>query len=250
MAKELATTSSTEVALSTEMEAFLAANAGAGTSADPEHNTIPMIYVLQTNSPQVNKRNDKYVNGAEPGDLWLKSGATPIIKGTEGVMFQPCYFQYVWVEWKPNREGFVTSHKKRPIDAEQKQMDPNDDRLFWVRPNGNQVIETCYVYGFVDMKYPYVIPLSSSGYRVAREWNADVRNKVYNDKTLPAWATRYRLKTVLRNNSKGEWFTLGFEYVPGFPTDSQLRNGKDFESGIETGEKRTEQPHSEDNIPF
>lgn len=250
MAKELATAANTAVSDNSELEALLAANAGAGTSSDPEHNTIPMIYVLQTNSPQVNKRNDKYVKDAEPGDLWLKNGVTPVVKGTEGVLFQPCHLQWAWVEWKPNREGFVAAHNTRPADASQQQTDPNDDRLSWVRSNGNLVVETCYVYGLINMHQPYVIPLSSSGFRVARDWNTDIRNRKHNGRTLPVFGTKYKLKTVLRNNAKGEWFTLGFEFVEGLPSADEVKNGLDFFKSVSAGEKRAEQPHVEEEIPF
>lgn len=250
MAKnEVTVAATTDVAqVDAELEALLEANAGAGVSTDPSHNTIPMIYVLQTNSPQVNKRNDKYVNGAEPGDLWLKNGITPVIKGTEGVMFQPCHLDWKWVEWRPNREGFVGTHDSRPAEAKQELLNPGeDDRTQWVLPSGNLVVETCYVYGLIDMEQPYVIPLSSSGFRVARDWNTDIRNRKFHGKTLPVFGTKYRLKTVLRSNNKGEWFTLGFEFVEGLPTAQQVKQGLEFFKSVSTGEKRAE---SETEVPF
>jgi len=237
------------VAYDDDLEALLAANAGAGVSSDPAHNTIPMVYVLQTNSPQVNKRNDKYVTNAEPGDLWLKNGATPVIKGTEGVLFQPCHLDWKWVEWKPNREGFVTTHDVRPNEATQQHLDPTDDRMSWVLPNGNLLVETCYVYGLVNFEFPYVIPLSSSGFRVARDWNTDIRNRKHNGKPLPVFGTKYMLKTVLRTNNKGEWFTLGFEFVEGLPTAEQVRTGLDFFKAVSSGEKKAAQEEATE-VPF
>jgi hypothetical protein len=247
----LKTAESTAVA-TTEVDDLLAEFAGAGTSSDAAHNVVPMVYVLQTNSPQVNKRGDAYVNGAEPGDLWLKNAVSPIVKGTEGVLFQPVSFQWAWVEWKPNRGGFVGTHLERPSDAAQKQLAPDDDRLQWVRANGNQVVETCYVYGLVDMELPYVIPLSSSGIKVAREWNTNARARKHNGKALPLFGTKYKLKTVFRSNERGEWFTLGFDFDEGLPTKEQIYNGFEFFKSIDSGEKRAEAPHaeSESEIPF
>ena len=235
-----------------DVEALLNEFAGAGTSASAEHNTIPMIYVLQTNSPQVNKRGDAYIQNAEAGDLWLKNAASPIVKGTEGALFQPVHFQWAWVEWKPNRGGFVGAHGERPADAVQKQMDPDDDRMSWVRANGNQVVETCYVYGLVNMDLPYVIPLSSSGFKVARDWNTNARARKLNGKPLPLFATKYRLTSVFRSNDRGEWFTLGFNFEEGLPSKEQIMAGLDFYKSISSGEKKAEAPHheSEAEIPF
>src|SRR6202035_3091033 len=48
------------------------ADAGRGVSTAQEDNQVPLIYVLQPLSPQVDKRSEQYVEGAEPGDLWLR----------------------------------------------------------------------------------------------------------------------------------------------------------------------------------
>lgn len=252
MAKNEVTAVETKSMALLEVEDLLNEFAGAGTSAAVEHNTVPMIYVLQSNSPQVNKRGDAYVQDAEPGDLWLKNGINPIVKGTEGVLFQPVHMQWSWVEWKPSRGGFVGTHSERPEDAEQKQLDPNSDRMTWVRGNGNEVVETCYVYGLVNMELPYVIPLSASGFRVARDWNTNARARKYNGKPLPLFATKYHLTTNFRSNEKGEWFTLGVSFSEGLPTKEQILNGMEFFKSVSSGAKRAETPHAEADadIPF
>lgn len=253
MAKNEVTTANNTAVADADLDSLLNEFAGAGTSASAEHNTIPMIYVLQTNSPQVNKRGDAYIQNAEAGDLWLKNAASPIVKGTEGTIFQPVHFQWAWVEWKPNRGGFVATHSERPADADQKQLDPDDDRMSWVRSNGNLVVETCYVYGLVNMDLPYVIPLSSSGFKVARDWNTNARARKHNGKPLPLFATKYRLTTVFRSNDRGEWFTLGFNFDEGLPSKEQIMNGLEFFKSVSTGEKRAEAPHVEGGdteIPF
>ncbi len=253
MAKsELAVVSNNTALADADLDALFNEYAGAGTSSAAEHNTIPLVYVLQSNSPQVNKRGDSYVEGAEPGDLWLKNAPNPIIKGTEGVLFQPVDFNFCHVEWKPSRGGYVASHRERPMDTVQRQLDPNDDRLTWVRANGNEIVETCYVYGLVNMEMPYVIPLSNSGFRVARDWNTQAKARKYNGKTLPLFAQKYRIKTVFRSNDRGEWFTLGFDAVEGMPDKNQILAGLEFYKSISAGDKKAESPQmtTETEIPF
>jgi hypothetical protein len=248
----LKTAESTAVA-TTEVDDILNQYAGAGTSASTEHNVVPMIYTLQSNSPQVNKRGDGYIDGAEAGDIWLKNYTTPIVKGEEGVLFQPVAFQWSHVEWKPDRGGFVAAHDVRPADAVQKQLDPNDARVSWVRANGNIVVDTCYVYGIVAGEAPYVIPLSSSGYSVARNWNSNARARKHNGKPLPLFATQYRLKTAYRKNERGEWYVLSPEFVEGLPSREQIEAGLEFFKSVTSGEKKAEaevSTHGDTEIPF
>lgn len=254
MAKELKVAEQTAVA-TTSIDDILREYAGAGTSAAAEHNVVPLLYVLQSNSPSVNKRGDSYVEGAEPGDIWLRNANTPIIKGDVGVMFQPVAFQFSFVEWKPNRGGLVAVHAKRPANAVQKQLDPNDDRLSWVTPEGNTVVDTCYVYGLIDFEHPFVIPLSSSGYRVARDWNSQARAKKKNGEQLPLFATQWRLKTAFRSNERGEWFVLSPQFVEGQPTDEQIINGLEFLKSVNSGTHKAEaesatQSTADEEIPF
>lgn len=239
MAKELKVAESTAV-MTTNIDDILNEYAGAGTSSDAAHNVVPLLYVLQSNSPAVNKRGDSYVEGAEPGDIWLRNANTPIVKGDEGVLFQPVAFQWSYVEWKPNRGGLVAVHAERPANAVQKQLDPNDDRLSWVTPEGNTVVDTCYVYGLIDFEQPFVIPLSSSGYRVARDWNTQARARKRNGKPLPLFATKWRLKTTFRSNDRGEWFTLNPVFEEGRPTDEQLMSGLEFFKSVSSGAQKAE----------
>jgi hypothetical protein len=255
MAKnEVATTAGNNEVVNLEIDALLTEFAGAGTSSDAAHNTIPLVYVLQSNSPQVNKRGDAYLPDAEPGDLWFRNAEKPIVNGTEGVIFQPVHFAWAWVEWRPNRQGFVAAHGERPADAKHQQLDPNDDRLSWVRSNGNIVVETAYVYGLVNCETPYVIPLSSSGFSVARNWNTLARARKHNGKTPPLFATKYRLSTAYRSSDKGDWFVLSVAIDEGFPTKEQMLSGLEFYKSVSSGEKKAEaqQDHTvtETDVPF
>ena len=70
-------------------------DAGKGVSTAQEDNLVPLIYVLQANSPQVNKRDERYIEGAEPGDFWLRNAPQPIVKGAEGVAIPALLLQQV-----------------------------------------------------------------------------------------------------------------------------------------------------------
>jgi hypothetical protein len=198
---------------SAELDSAMAKYSGAGVSKAQDDNLVPLIYVLQKMSPQVDKGNDKYILNAEPADIWLRNASNPIAKGEEGIAFQHCYFSIDWVEWVPRDKGggFVARHKKIPEDAK-KMVDPqNPTKVRYVRPNGNEVIQTRYHVGYAmtgDAPLPYVIPMSGSGHTVSREWMFRMNQKTLADgSTAPSFGFIYRLRTRRRTNQLGTWFT-------------------------------------------
>lgn len=190
----------------------MARDAGKGVSKDQSDNMVPLIYILQAQSPQVLKRNPAYIEGAEAGSIWLRGIGDPIVSGEEGFLFQPCYFSKDWVEWIPRDAGggFVTRHAQLPSDAENKPDPRNPNRQNYVRPNGNQLRETRYHAGLVHGRgapMPFVIPMASSGHTTSRSWMFLMNSKqLPNGGTAPSFAQLFRLRTKLRTNAQGEWF--------------------------------------------
>ena len=127
-----------------------------GTSTAAADNITPLVKALQRGSPEVNKKNAGYIEGAEAGDFLLKNAPDPLIKGSEGFFFQACHAQHVWVEWVPREKGggfagVIASDKDArgnlvpPQGAERSKANKFD----YVMPNGNEVKETRYLNGYV-----------------------------------------------------------------------------------------------------
>ena len=236
-------------------------DAGKGVSTAQEDNLVPMIYIIQTNSPQCNKRSEQYIGGAEPGDIWLRGAPHPIVKGEEGITAQPCYFYKEWVEWIPRDEGggggagFVAryDHDRRPEAAKQKALDPKKpDQLTWVMPNGNHVIETRVHVLRVhtrDGVLNYVLPLSGSGHSFSRGWMTLLNSKMIGPDIAPSWAALYRLRTTLRKNSDGEWFMFVSADEGGDGTHwvdlAQYEAGAKLNAQFITGEKKADMGQAE-----
>ncbi len=188
------------------------ADAGKGVSTKQEDNLVPLIYVLQSNSPQCSKRSPDYIEGAEAGDIWMRGSEPPIIKGEDGFIFQPCFFSKDWVEWIPRDAGggYVGRHKDCPEEAVATPDPANPNRIRFIMPNGHELIETRYHVGyafFADGRaVPYVIPFSSSGHTVSRAWMFLINAKQVNGSTAFSGACRYRLTTKHRSNMHGDWF--------------------------------------------
>lgn len=206
------------------LEDLMGADAGKGTSQKAEDNIVPLIYVLQTNSPQVNKRGDAYIEGAEPGDFWLRHAPQPIVKGTEGLIFVPCYWWKDLVEWVPRDAGggFVGRHAYEvngkgdvllPPGAKEDRDPKNPQRVQYFMENGNELVLTANHAGFVILPdgrwLPYVLPLKSTGLTVSRQWMFSMNSKRTRDgRVLPSFSHRYKLLSRHRKNKEGEWFTV------------------------------------------
>lgn len=258
MAKKAATKKEVAVPksnLPASLKEKLAQHAGQGVSFAPEDNVVPLIVPLQTNSPQVNKRNvDKFVPGAEPGSLWLRNCAImPIVDGEVGFGFQLCHRSKSWVEWIPRDEGggFVERHPNRPQSARKTPHPKNPNRTYWTMPNGHELIETRYLYGIVwgglyafedypDFQMPFVMSLSSTGHSVDRAWNT-AQTQIYLAPgiVMPSFGTIWKITTQHRTNASGEWFTI-HPSDPINATEEQVDRGIAFADACARGDQTAE----------
>ena len=59
---------------------------------------LPFLRVLGQLSPETNKRDAKYVEGAEPGMIF-NTVTKQLYDGEKGVDVIPCYYKREYVEW-------------------------------------------------------------------------------------------------------------------------------------------------------
>jgi hypothetical protein len=194
-----------------EMAQMMMADAGKGVSTAMEDNIVPLVYILQPLSPQVQKKNPEYIEGAEAGQIWFR-GSSTIVDGEEGIPVVPCHWSKCWIEWQPNRGGFVARHADRPADAVLTTDAENPKRKFWRRPNGNIVVETrehvVLVLDVFERPMPFVIPMSGSGHGSSRAWMSKMNSKFIpnSDQKAPSYGYIYRMKLQYRTNDQGEWY--------------------------------------------
>lgn len=236
---------------------------GGGLSKDQADNMVPLIYLLQPLSPQVMKGDAARIPDAEAGDIWLRNAEKPIVKGEEGMIFQPCFFYKDIVEWIPNRGGFVGRHdisclpnvstKKgwtgtltdvREIPDDER---PNAPPRYVRSSNNNEVVETRYFVGnvfFEDGRHPlpFVIPLSSTGHSFGKQWMF-----LQNSQTLPdgtpidkSWVVLYRLKTTMKTNTEGSWYMYTVMKERMVKNMSEYELGAALNKAFALGEKKIE----------
>lgn len=252
---------STELTEADAMAALLAeqkAAVGGGLSSDQADNLIPFIYVLQPLSPQVMKGDAARIPDAEAGDIWLRNG--PVIKGEDGMLFQPCFHYKDIVEWIPDRGGFVGRHdisclpnvelKKgwtgtlSDVKEVKDDEDPNAPPRYVRSSNNNEVVETRYYVGYVLVPglppMPYVIPLASSGHTFGKGFMTMQRQQVLADgsPSLCSWNFFYRLRTTMKTNKKGSWYTYTAMMERGVKSLDEFYRGKALNESFAAGEKK------------
>ena len=65
---------------------------------------LPFLKILAQLSPEVNKRDGKYVEGAEAGMIY-NSVSGELYDGTKGISVIPCFYKLEYLEWKDRGEG-------------------------------------------------------------------------------------------------------------------------------------------------
>jgi len=253
-----------------ELLKMMQGDAGKGVSTAMEDNIVPLLYIIQSNSPQLDRADKiKYLGkDAKAGDLWLRGTMTFVDADTEnedsGLLGVPCYFNKCWIEWKPDRGGFVARHPSRPDAAELKtevSKESGKERTAWKMPNGNTVVETReHVFLVVDPKVnggrptALVVPMVSTNHTASREWMGLMNNVLLpNDTTAPSYACVYRLQTVPKKNDQGSWYGYRASHageedgsaVPMFVDDLAIyRAAKKIHADFASGALKADAPDS------
>lgn len=241
-------------ALPAHLKSRVKEDAGRGISESADDSLVPMMVVLQPLSPQAIKQKPEYLKGAEAGDLWLKNAPHPVIKGAEGTLAQPCAFWKNVVEWIPKNKdgsggGYVGEHPTMPADAKEVVDKDDPERKRMMSPRGTEYVETrnhaVIIYTEDGQAFPYLIPLSSSGHSVSRQWMFMMKSKTADGDKIPSFAAIYRLKTIMRTKGQYNWFVIdpkegGEEGETLWATEEQYEAGKALSIAFEKGEKKAD----------
>ncbi len=209
--------------VSEEELAFLQEHKGEGISTAAEDNLVPLIQVLQSGSKQCNRTGPQYIEGAVAGSFLLRAAPHPIVDGSEGFIFQPCYFYKDFAEWIPRERGggLVGMHREVPLNSEEIKDERNPNKIKWRTPQGNEVLERRNHLGFVIREdgqgMTYAIPFTSTGHSVSRNWMTTMQNRTVAGIVPPSYCFLYRFRTRQRSNAQGTWFLPDIEAVDNHP---------------------------------
>ena len=138
-------------ALSNDMfEADKHQDTGAMTQEDQ---ALPFLKILSQLSPECNKRDAKYVKGAEPGMI-INTVTNEIFDGDKGIDVLPVYYKRQYIEWRDRGDsgGAPVKIYEAGDDLPQTTRDKgNKDRL----ANGNY-LETTASHYVITVSYTHL----------------------------------------------------------------------------------------------
>ena len=208
---------------------------------------VPFIRIIQALSPQLKKSKSEYVEGAEEGMLFnsvsgaLYEGPLRIVVGK---------FERFYIEWKPNRGGFVANHEPKNFEAKVLPRLIRNEKNKLVDPHtGNEYNDT-YIYYVLLPDYigegVCIFATNPSYLKEARKLNRLLRTT-----TIPGTTKRalphfmiWNLETVEMSNDQGDWFGPKFTFEQ-FVTPDQLEYV--VEERKELPDKRVDYAQIEEN---
>ena len=210
---------------------------------------LPFLKILGQLSPEVNKRDGKYVEGAEPGMIF-NSVSGELYDGVKGIDVIPCFYKLEYIEWKDRGEGLgapVAIYDSSSDIMSKTKPDANyKDRL----PNGNYIEKTASHFVIVSGDSPStaLISMKSTQLKISRKWNSMMSGIKMNGKngmfTPASFSHIYKLKTTQMSNDKGTWFGWEVSKVGPVTDQSLYSQAKSFSENISKGSVKAK--HGED----
>ena len=210
---------------------------------------LPFLKILGQLSPEVNKRDGKYVEGAEPGMIY-NSVSGELYDGVKGINVIPCFYKLEYIEWKDRGEGLgapVAIYDSSSDIMSKTKPDANyKDRL----PNGNYIEKTASHFVIVSGDSPStaLISMKSTQLKISRKWNSMMSGIKMNGKngmfTPASFSHIYKLKTTQMSNDKGTWFGWEVSKVGPVTDQSLYSQAKSFSENISKGSVKAK--HGED----
>ena len=209
-------------------------------SIGQEDLALPFLKILGQLSPEVNKRDGKYVEGAEPGMIF-NSVTGDLYDGVKGIDVIPCFYKLEYIEWKDRGEGpgapVAIYDSSSDIMSKTKADASYKDRL----PNGNYIEKTASHFVIItgDSPATALISMKSTQLKISRKWNSmmsGIKLKGKNGLYTPAsFSHIYKLKTTQMSNDKGTWFGWEVSKVGPITDASIYQQAKSFSESISKG---------------
>jgi len=201
---------------------------------------LPFLKILGQLSPEVNKRDGKYVEGAEPGMIF-NSVSGELYDGVKGLDVIPAFYKLEYIEWKDRGEGpgapVAIYDSSSDIMSKTKPDANYKDRL----PNGNYIEKTASHFVIItgDSPATALISMKSTQLKISRKWNSmmsGIKLKGKNGLYTPAsFSHIYKLKTTQMSNDKGTWFGWEVSKVGPITDASIYQQAKSFSESISKG---------------
>lgn len=173
---------------------------------------LPILKLLQNGSGEAQKRNQNYVEGAEPGML-LNTVTKKLYNGAEGIEVIPCHYKLEYQEWADFGTGSGRPENiydaNSDILSKTTQGSDRKDRL----ENGNYILTVGQHFVLIvedGSTENALISMSSSQGKVSRKWNSMMMSITLDGEkgpyTPPSFSHKYRLTSVLNSGKGNQWY--------------------------------------------
>jgi|TARA_R110002033_G_scaffold75263_2_gene126731 hypothetical protein len=241
--KQVAVKSKNEIATGDISADLIIKSAGRGLeNITNDDITIPRLAIVQAGSPQRKKKDEKYIEGAEEGNIFntvtnqLYSDSITVI---------PCGYRKSYVEWVPREKGggLVAVHDMKP---EGTKTDPKTRKSML---GENQIVDTAEHFVLVkkDKSFePAVLTMTSSNLSVSRKWNTLLKMKKMNIKGQmvepPSFLYMFKLATINAENDLGSWFKYKLEEVGQVSSKEIFGQAEALSDSVSEGKVKASEP--------
>ena len=200
---------------------------------------LPFLKVLGQLSPEVNKRDAKYAEGAEPGMI-INTVTNELYDGVKGIDVLPVFYKRQYIEWQDRGEsGGAPVHIYEASDSiPQTTRDKgNKDRL----ANGNYLENTAshFVVLLGNSPSTALISMKATQLKISRKWNSMMNNIVLRGNNglyqPPSFSHIYKLRSVQQSNDKGTWFGWDVSKVGPITDKGIYEIAKSFSKNVAKG---------------
>ena len=172
---------------------------------------LPILKLMQNGSGEAQKRNQNYVEGAEPGML-LNTVTKKMYDGAKGIEVIPCHYKLEYQEWADFGTGSGRPENIYDANSDILSKTKNEmgkDRL----DNGNYILTVGQHYVLIrdgNSTENALISMSSSQGKISRKWNSMMMSITFDGKngpyTPPSFSHKYRLTSVLNSGKGNQWY--------------------------------------------
>ncbi len=264
--KELAKKEESNVVSMSVMDMLLEDAGSASEGMSKDDMMIPRLSILQQMSPQINKRDGAYVDGAEAGHIY-DNVSNEVYDGENGITVVPISYRRAHIEWKADRGGLVNDHGS---DSACLDNCTRGSRGEYLTDEGNEIVPTGEYFVYVvedDGNYsPAMLSMSKSQLKRARQWNSminrlQVPHPQGGGTINPAmfW-NAYTLSTVPEENDQGSWFGWSVKMKFDAKSGGILKNNpngteiylaaRDFKQQVASGVLKPTGPVNDNEVPF
>ena len=198
----------------------------------------PILKLLQNGSAEAQKRNQNYVEGAEPG-MFLNTVTKQLYDGDKGIQVIPCHYKLEFQEWADygtgsGRPEMIYPDSSDILEKTTKGAD-NKDRL----QNGNHILTVGQHFVIIvgdKGSETAMISMSSSQGKISRKWNSMMKSISLDGKdgpfTPPSFSHIYKLSSVLNTGKGNQWYGYNVEKVGMLEDAKMYERAKKFYEGI------------------